>query len=483
MESRYRKCKLTQSVVDGAKSEASRYTLTDTSIPGSWLVVERNGRKTFKFRYRVGGGRGATVREPKIGDASAMRTEKARAVAADWHADVAKGGDPSGVRQAQRAAPTMADLFERYMSDHALPHKRASSVAADQQQIAKYLLPAFGRRKVAEVTRADIDRFHKSHCAKPYRANRCLALLSKAFTLAEVWHWRPDGSNPCRHVKKFAEAKRSRFLSNDELARLGETLRFAEFEGSLTLPAEAGKRKAPERVPITRWAIAAIRLLIFTGARKGEILSLQWSKVNRSTGTATVYPKEAPTVKGKAAGEKTVMLSPAALEVLASLPQSVDNCYVIQGGKPGTALVNLKDPWLAIREHARLDGVRVHDLRHSFASVGAAIGASLPIIGALLGHRQNSATARYAHLHSDPLQSAGLIGGRIAAAMDAPGNTGSTQKVLIRLRRSSSQRYEQVGTTAFERCRDYPQMDRLGSFAHRQVRLTPARLPKCPEKP
>lgn len=418
MQSRYRICKLTQSVVDAAKPEAQRYVLTDAAIPGFWLVVEPSGRKSFKFRYRVGGGRGATVREPKIGDASAMKAEKARGIAADWHADVAKGGDPSGARQAQRAAPTMAELFDRYMSDHARPHKRASSVSADEQQIAQYLLPAFGRRKVAEVTRADIDRFHKGLADKPYRANRCLALLSKAFTLAEVWHWRPDGSNPCRHVKKFAEAKRMRFLSTAELARLGETLRTAELEGYLTLPAEAGMRVAPERVPITRWAIAAIRLLIFTGARKGEILSLQWSRVDFETATATVEPKEAPTVKGKAAGEKRLMLPPAALEVIAALPRADDNPFVIQGGKPGTALVNLKNPWLAIREHASLGGVRVHDLRHSFASVGAASGASLPIIGALLGHRQNSTTARYAHLHADPLHAAAAsIGGRIAAAM------------------------------------------------------------------
>lgn len=428
MPSRYRKTKLTQSVVNTARPEDVRYVLTDQSIPGFWLVVEPNGRKTFKLRYRVGGGRGGTVREPKIGDAKAMKAEKARKIAEDWYADVAKGKDPSGDRQAKRAAPLMAELFERYLRDHARPHKRASSVAEDERLIALYLSSSFGRHKIAEVTRDDIDRFHKGLAAKPYRANRCLALLSKAFNLAEVWGLRTDGSNPCRHVKKFAEAKRQRFLNTDELMRLGEVLRTAERNGYLELPAKPDRRNKPERTPVSRWSIAAIRLLVFTGARKGEILSLRWDKIDMPSATAQVSPKESKTVSGKAAEWKTVHLSPAALEVLVNLPRSDDNPYVIQGGKSGAALVNIKDPWMAIREAASLEGVRIHDLRHTFASAAAAGGASLPIIGALLGHSQPNTTARYAHLHADPLKAtAAAVGGRIAAAM---GDTNERVKVI-----------------------------------------------------
>ena len=425
MPSRYRKMRLTQSVVDGAKPEATRFILTDTSIPGFWLVVEPNGRRTFKLRYRVGGGRGGTVREPKIGDASAMKAARARAIAAEWQADVAKGGDPSGARQAQRMATDMATLFSRYLADHARPHKRQSSVAEDERLIALHLTDAFGRRKIHEVARSDVDRFHKGLSATPYLANRCLALLSKALNLAEVWGWRPDASNPCRHVKKFAEAKRQRFLDSSELMRLGETLRMAERDGYLELPVARGQG-SPDRIPISRWAIAAVRLLVFTGARKGEILSLQWDKVDLGAATALVLPKESRTVLGRAAEWKTLHLPPAALDVLAKLPRSPENSHVIQGGKPGSALVNLKDPWLAIREAAGLEGVRLHDLRHTFASAAVAGGASLPIIGALLGHTQPSTTSRYAHLHSDPLQAAAAItGGRIAAAMgDADATAG-----------------------------------------------------------
>jgi integrase len=400
-------------VVDAARPEAARYALSDTDIPGFRLLVWPSGRRGFYFRYRVGGGRAATVREPKIGEAPAMKAEAARAIASDWAAEVRLGGDPSGKRQSDREAPTMAVLFDRYLSDHARPNKKASSLAEDERLIRDCLKPGFARRKVAEVKRAEVDKFHKNLSGKPYLANRALALLSKAFNLAEMWGWRPDASNPCRHVKKFAETKRRRFLSPKELARLGEVLRIAERDGALVLPPREGMCEKTERVAISPpSAVAAIRLLALTGARKGEILGLQWAWVDALSGRAHLPDSKS--------GEKTLVLPPAALAVLASLQRVDGNPYVIAGGKPGAALVNLKDPWLVIREAASLDDVRIHDLRHSFASVGAAGGASLPIIGALLGHSQPSTTARYAHLADDPLQAAAAdIGAKIWAALGA----------------------------------------------------------------
>ncbi|MEO0644350.1 MAG: site-specific integrase, partial [Pseudomonadota bacterium] len=223
-------------------------------------------------------------------------------------------------------------------------------------------------------------------------------------------------TNPTRHVQKYAETKRKRFLSPAELARLGETLRLAQRDGFVIIPVRDGVREWEERAPVNRWAVAAIRLLVLTGARKSEILSLRWDWIDAASGRANLPDSKT--------GEKVVILPPAALKVLADLPRADANPHVIQGGKPGTHLVNLKDPWCAIREAAGLDDVRVHDLRHSFASVGAAGGASLPIIGALLGHTQAQTTARYAHLADDPLQTAAAdITGRIVAAMgDADGS-------------------------------------------------------------
>lgn len=405
-----RRAKLTQRTVDAAKPEAKRYIIGDTEIPGFRLHVLPSGKRAFYLAYRAGGGRGATQREPKIGDWPAMKAEAARRIAADWFAEVRDGGDPAGERKKAREAPRMRDLFARYLADHARPHKKASSVRDDERMIADYLDPKFGGRKVAEVSRADIDAFHKSLSAKPYRANRMLALLSKAFNLAEVWGWRENVSNPCRHIRKYAEAKRKRFLSPAELARLGELLRVAERDGAVTLPARNCVDAPGISVPVLPAAVAAIRLLILTGARKSEILGLRWEWVDME-GRRILLPDSKT-------GEKTIPLNAPALEVLASIPKVEGNPHVIVGAKAGAALVNLKDPWGAICTAAGLEDVRIHDLRHSFASVGAAGGMSLPIIGALLGHTQAATTQRYAHLSDDPLRAASdAIGAQISAAL------------------------------------------------------------------
>ncbi|MEM6623655.1 MAG: site-specific integrase [Pseudomonadota bacterium] len=411
-----RNIKLTQSAVDAAKTAEKRYALHDTVIVGFRLYVLPSGRKTYHYRYRVGGGRGATIREPKIGDAKSMKAEKARAIARDWQAEVAKGGDPGGERQAKRQAPRMTDLFDRFLADHARPHKKASSVRNDERLISSRLQDALGRRKVEEVTRADIDGLHKALASLPYEANRCLALLSKAFNLAEVWGWRADGTNPCRHVRKYAEKKRKRFLSPAELSRLGEVLRTAEHDGCLTFPARNQAFPGSRTVPIIPSAVTAVRLLILSGARKSEILGLHWDWID--------FDGRRINLPDSKTGEKSIPLNAPALEVLANTPRVDGNPHVIVGRKPGAALVNLKDPWGAIRAAAGLEDVRIHDLRHSFAAVGAGGGASLPIIGALLGHTQPSTTQRYAHLADDPLRAASdAIGAKISAAMDERENS------------------------------------------------------------
>jgi len=231
-------------------------------------------------------------------------------------------------------------------------------------------------------------------------------MLSKAFNLAEVWEWRPDGSNPCRHIKKFREDRRERFLSSEEFARLGAALSEAE-SGEMAYSRPG--RSSPYYVP--KNAVAAIRLLIFTGARRGEILTLRWDFVNFEASRL-----ELPDSK---TGAKFVYLPAPALKLLSEIPRDPDNPFVIAGSKPGTHLVNIKDPWAAIRTASDLPDLRIHDLRHSFASIGAGGGMSLPVIGALLGHKDVSTTARYAHLSDDPLRVAvEAIGDRIDGAMN-----------------------------------------------------------------
>lgn len=392
--------KLAKRIVDAAKPVDREYMVWDSEVAGFGLRVYPSGRKTYLLKYRVGGGRNGTIRKPVIGTHGALTVEQARAIAKDWAAEVRRGSDPSGQRDRDRKAPIMSDLVERYLVEHARAHKKASSVANDERIIAKRLIPAFGRRKVAEITRGLVAEFHRSLSAIPYEGNRALALLSKMFNLAELWDMRPDGSNPCHHVRKYREEKRERFLSQKELARLGAAL--AAVERGEVLTAKGG--------PISPYAVAALRLLTFTGARKGEILSLRWEHVNFEAARL-----ELPDSK---TGRKFVYLPAPALAVLRDLERIDDNPHVIVGGKNGAGLVNLKDPWGAIRKAAELEGLRIHDLRHSFASVGAAGGMSLPVIGALLGHRETATTARYAHLSDDPLRTAAdRIGSAISNAM------------------------------------------------------------------
>ncbi len=389
--------KLTKRVVDAAEPAAQRYVIHDTGLPGFRLVVTPSGKKTYAVRYRVGGGRKATIREPAIGAHGVITVDQARRIAGEWLAEAAKGNDPSATREASRDAPRMKDLFDRYLAEHSRAHKKPSSIAFDERMIRDVLRPELGNKKVTEISRADVSKLHGALSKKPAAANRVLALLSNIFNVAEAWGLRPDGTNPCRHVKKYREEPRKRFLSIEEMGRLGDALRSAE-RGELG--------------PVLPQAVAAIRLLMFTGCRKSEILGLRWQWVD-PVGARINLPDSKT-------GFKSVPLPPAALAILDALPRQPENPHVIVGAKPGAHLVNLKDPWELIRSAAKLSDVRLHDLRHSYAAIGAAGGHPLHIVGALLGHSQAATTRRYAHLADDPLQAASrIISDRIAAALDA----------------------------------------------------------------
>jgi integrase len=383
--------KITKRVVDAAhydRKTGAQY-VWDSLLTGFGLRLYPSGRKVYIVAYRAAG----VQRFLTLGRHGELTPDQARDLAAEVLLRVRQGGDPSEERQAYREAPTMADLAERYMEEHARPHKKPSSILNDKLAWKNHILPALGRRKVADVTREEIARFHRSKVKMPYGANRVLALLSNAFKLAEMWGWRPDSSNPCRHVQRFREKKRQRFLSGEELNRLATVL--AEIEHERTEPA------AP---------IAAIRLLLFTGCRMGEILQLRWSEVD--------FERRCLFLADSKTGSKVVHLNSPALEVLAGIERDKDNPYVIRGRIAGTHWINLQLPWGRIRRQAGLEDVRIHDLRHSFASVAAGAGLSLPMIGRLLGHTRADTTLRYAHLADNPLrQATEQIGASIEAAM------------------------------------------------------------------
>jgi len=284
----------------------------------------------------------------------------------------------------------MRELGRRFLKEYVPSHCKPSTAEEYRRSVELFINPRIGKLRVPDVQRNHIATLHHGLRETPYQANRTLGVLSKIFNLAELWNLRPDGSNPCRHVKRFREEKRERFLSDEEYRRLGDTLDEAEREGSET-PA----------------AIAAFRLLMLTGCRLSEIRKLRWEHVDLEAGELRLRDSKS--------GAKIVHLGAPAVAVLRGIDREDGSPWVIVGRKPGGHLTDLQHPWRRIRSRAGLDDVRIHDLRHSFASGGLLVGEGLPMIGKLLGHTQIQTTARYAHLANDPVKvAADRIASRIA---------------------------------------------------------------------
>lgn len=381
--------RLTKRSVEAAKPADRDVFVWDDSLPGFGLRVLPSGKRGYLIQYRAKG----RTRRLALGLHGVLTPEQSRRRAADLLSDVRRGADPSAERSAARGAPTVADLCERFFTDYAEGRKKPRSIAMDRHLVKKHIRPALGRLRVADVTQADLLRLHAKLRATPVSANRVKALVSTMFNLAERWGLRADGTNPTRHVERYREQARERFLSEVELARLGEVLGEAERDGSES-----------------RDAVAVLRLLALTGCRVSEIRTLRWEEVD--------FEGACLRLRDSKTGPKTVTLNGPALEVLAKRNRGGEWVFPVRGGKG--PLPTLQRPWERIRERAGMPDLRMHDLRHSFASVGACSGQSLIVIGALLGHRKAATTQRYAHLSNDPLRSASeSIGARIAAALDA----------------------------------------------------------------
>jgi integrase len=319
--------------------------------------------------------------------------------------DIAKELDPAAIRDERAKNPTLRQagtvFFETVVSK-----RRKGTQILYKDFLNRLIYPKLGHVKVAQIRFSDIAILHYGLRNTPVTANRVISSLSAIFTWCERCGLRPKHTNPVEGVERFPEKSKERFLSPRELARLGIAIARAE-------------RNNTESV----FALAAIRLLIFTGCRRNEILEVQWKDVKIER--AMFLLPETKT------GPRPVYLSAPALSVLAGLPRVSKNPFVIVGDKEGQRLVNLRKPWLRICKVARLHGVRIHDLRHSFASVGVNGGASLPIIGKLLGHAKSSTTEKYAHLAADPVRAVNeAMGNQIAAMLS--GNKGNVVKLLKR---------------------------------------------------
>ena len=367
--------KLTKRTVDALEPEAKDYFVWDTLIAGFGVRIMPSGAKTYQAQYRKGG----RTRRISLGRHGTLTVEQARLLAKEVLGDVAKGKNPAEDIAQHRKAPTVAALCERFFQAHVMERCKPSTQGEYRRAIDMFINPALGSFKLVDLERKDVAELHHKFRDKPYQANRTLGVLSKMFNLAEVWGLRPDGSNPCRHVPKYREHKRERYLSQVELQRLGNVLADAELNSTET----------PH-------IIAAFRLLILTGCRLGEIQTLQW-------GFITDQGMELPDTK---TGARRIPLPSAARAVLSTLARVDGNPYVIVGKVAGKHATDFQHPWRRIRERAGLTGVRIHDLRHTYASNAVSSGMPIQMVGRLLGHTQLQTTMRYAHLADDPVKRA-----------------------------------------------------------------------------
>ncbi len=401
------KARITKRTVDAAKAGERDAFIWDAELKGFGLKVTPAGNRIYIVQYRTGG-RGSPTRRFTIGKHGAPWTpDKARTEAKRILGGVAEGKDPQTLKATEKAAMTVKELCKLYLAE-GCETKKASTIATDEGRIERHIKPLLGRKRVKDLTSNDIRRFMadvaKGKTAAMVKtgehglaritggkgtATRTVGLLGGILSFAIAEGVRSD--NPARGVKRYPDKKGERFLSVAEMAKLGDELNKSEKTEPLAVP--------------------AIRLLILTGCRKTEILSLKWSEVDFELGCLRLADSKT--------GQKIVMLGAPALQVFANLSRQEGSDYVFPAMKGDGHYVGLPKAWLRIRKKAGFEDVRIHDLRHSFASVGANAGMGLQIIGKLLGHADPKTTARYAHIADDPVKAAAdRISGSIAAAME-----------------------------------------------------------------
>ena len=363
----------------------------DRDLPGFGVRIYPTGSKYYVVQAR--GPRGAqrlTVGRHGVIDAACARRRAALAIAR-----IKAGENPRPQTEAARTAsgPTVAELARRYLEEHVAVRCKPGTARTFRTVIDVHIVPSLGRRRIGAVTVSDVTHLHHRLRATPTQANLTVDTLSRIYRMAEARGQAAEGQNPCRAVVRYRKRRRERFLTDVEFERLGRALQ--------TVPDEGGASAE---------SVAAIRLLMLTGCRCNEILSLNWTDVDLQARELKL--RDAKT------GARIVPLSPSAVDLLAQLGRASDSEWVIPGPDPDKHMKKLDNAWRTIRSRAGLEDVRLHDLRHSFASRALALGESLPMIGKLLGHRRVESTARYAHLARDSVHAAAAriarsIGGQI----------------------------------------------------------------------
>jgi integrase len=382
---------------------AVTYWDNDPKLSGFGLRLYSTGTKTFFLNYRIDG----RERRITIGPYPRWTVQAARERARELRRLIDRGEDPAGEKRERREAPTIQDLIDRYLRDHA-PKMALTTKSRmnDHKKILGEIANYLGKRtKVTEVHNGDIRNLHSkiSESGRPGRANKVLTVCSKMFSLSlvplpgENTPWRNAVlGNPCKHIERNPEEGHERFFSQGELAKISDAL--ANYQGG---------------------AADCIKLIMLTGCRPNEAMRAEWNEFDSEPG---YWIK--PSAHTKQRKVHKLPLSPAAIELVDRLREKRKNSsWLFPGDKPGSHIVALWYVWRCVRERAGLDkAARIYDLRHTFASVGAGGGLSLPIIGRLLGHTQSKTTQRYAHLSDDPLREAAT---KITSVITGAGKPGA----------------------------------------------------------
>ena len=359
----------------------------DRRLPGFGVRAYPTGGKTYFAQAQGPNGR-QRIRIARHGTLNARqaRTQAGRIIAGIHAGETF----PTARRGSKSDTPTLAEVAARYLDDYVAVRLKPETVNRIRSTLNRHILPAIGRYRIDAVQRRHVAALHRRLSGKPAKANQVLGTLSFMYELAETWGYVPDGYNPCRGVKRYPSRRRERFLTDRELDRLGRVL----------ADSQTGSKTA-------RSAIAALRLLLLTGCCKNEIVRLRWAHVGLDRAELRL-----PDTK---TGARTIALPAAAVNVLADLTRVPGNPWVFPGHAPGTRICGIDSVWFRVRKRAGLHDVRIHDLRHSYASRALALGEPLPMIGKLLGHRRIETTARYAHLTEDAvLESAERIAATLA---------------------------------------------------------------------
>ena len=405
------KAKLTKRVVETVKPGEATHLIWDTDIKGFGCKITPKGKRVYFLYYRTSDNR---ERRPAIGVHGVITCEQARLKAQRWLGEVSAGRDPSEEKQKQRKSATLRELCVQFMEEHGQRRLKPLTAITYQGIIDNHVIPLGGRLKIDRVTQSDVEHIMRSvedgHTSRVVRlgkqrwskvrggkgvANRTVSLLSKMFNFAESRELRARGTNPVRHVQRNPETSRERFLSNSEYQRLAQTLDTLEQESA-------------EDYRI----VAILRLLLYTGLRRSELVTLQWSFVD--------FEDRCLRLPDTKTGRKVTYLGDQSIALLEELPRKDGNPYVFPGDVDGGHFIAIEKAWHRVRKLAGLNDVTLHDLRRSWGSIGARGGMSLLLIGKAMGHKTTKATEIYARVSDDAKRDATEAIASLVAALTTP---------------------------------------------------------------